>query len=84
MAKVLAYSFDGIEFKLPLHHYVQLRINTLGKGIEPPFPPQLLVNSYHYCSSTRMALALNNTVVVQPPISQTIPERRARHAWHCW
>ena len=38
MGKVLNLNIVGSMFKLQLHHYVHFRVNTLGKGKNPPYP----------------------------------------------
>ena len=43
------------EFVLHSRYYVHFRANTLGK-----YPPSYGLNSTNYCSSRRIALALNN------------------------
>ena len=42
-------------------YYVQFRSNTLGKGMNSVISAQLWVKLYHYRSSKRVALALNNS-----------------------
>ena len=38
MAKELDCNLEVSEFKLQTQYYVHLQTNTLGKGIEPPYP----------------------------------------------
>ena len=52
MVKAMNCGIVVREFVLQSRYYVHFRANTLGKGIEPPYPP-----SY---ASRRIALALNN------------------------
>ena len=47
------------EFKLQSRYYVHFYSNTLGKSMNP-LSYQLWVKQYHYFSSRRIALALNN------------------------
>ena len=59
MVKAMDCGIVVSEFKLQSPSYDQFRTNALGKGMNPLFL-QLWVKKYHYCSSKRMALVLNN------------------------
>ena len=49
------------ELKIQSHYYVHFHTNAPGERYEPSyFPTHLWVKEHHYCSSTRMNLALNN------------------------
>ena len=48
------------ECKRQLCCYVHFQTNTGGKGMNP-FIPKIWVKYHHYCSSTRMALALDKS-----------------------
>ena len=59
MVKAMDCRIIVSEFVLQSRYYVHFQTNTLGKGMTP-LSSQLWVKKYHYCSSMRMALALNN------------------------
>ena len=59
MVKAMNYGIVVSEFVLQSRYYVHFRANTLGKGIEPHYPPSYGLNSTTTVSSRRMALALN-------------------------
>ena len=59
MAKVRDCSLEVSEFELQPRYYVRFQTNTFGKAWTH-LSFQLWVKPYHFCSSTRMALALNN------------------------
>ena len=48
------------EFVLQLRYYVHFWANTLGKGMNTPYPPSYGLNSTATVFSRRMDLALNN------------------------
>ena len=54
------------EFVLQSRYYIHFRANTLGKGIETPYPPSYGLNS----TTRRMALALNNLKRVDMPLNK--------------
>ena len=54
------------EFELKSNHYVHFRTNAFRKDIEPLTPPQLWDEKYPRCSTTGVALVLNNTKVDIP------------------
>ena len=62
MNKMLKFGLEVSEFELQLYYYIHFWTNILGKGMNPLVspPPQLWVKWYHCCSSSRIALALNN------------------------
>ena len=45
MVKALDSGIVVSEFVLQSRYYVHFRANTLGKGIEPPYPPSYGLNS---------------------------------------
>ena len=55
MVKAMDNGIVVSEFVLQSRYYVHFRANTLGKGIEPPYPPGYGLDST--TSSRRMALA---------------------------
>ena len=58
------------EFVLQSRYYVHFRANTFEKGMKP-LSSQLWVKYYHYCSSRRRNLALNNLKRVDMPLNKT-------------
>ena len=64
MVKALDCGIIVREFVLQSRYYVNFRANTLGKGMSP------LILPYHYCSSRRMDLALNNLKRVDMPLNK--------------
>ena len=50
---------DVSKFKLQSRNYIHFQTNTIGKDINSLIP-QLWLKIYHYCSSTKMDLALHN------------------------
>ena len=59
MVKAMDCGIVVSEFVLQSCYYVHFRANTLGKGMNPLILPAM-GQIAHYCSSRRMALALNN------------------------
>ena len=45
MVKALACGIIVSKFKLQLLYYVNFRTNTVGKGMNPPYPPSYGLNS---------------------------------------
>ena len=48
------------EFKLQSRYYINFSSNISEEVYKPPYPRRLWVKLYHYSSSTRMYLVLNN------------------------
>ena len=59
MVKAMDCGIVVSKFVLQSRYYVHLQANTLGK-VWTPLSSQQWVIQYHYCSSWRIALALNN------------------------
>ena len=72
MVKAMHSGIVVREFVLQSRNYDHLRTNTLGKGLNPLILPAM----YHYCSSRRMALALNNLKRVDMPLNK---ETKSNH-----
>ena len=45
MVKAMDCGIVVSEFVFHLHYYVHFRANTLGKGMNPPYPPSYGLNS---------------------------------------
>ena len=71
MVKAMDCGIVVSEFVLQSRYSVHFQANTLGKGMNP-ISSQLWVKYYHYCSSRRIALALNNLKKVDMPLNKEI------------
>ena len=70
MVNVMDCGIAVSEFKLLSCYYIHFQTNILGKGMRTPLSSQLWVKLYHYCSSRRMVLALNNLTKVDIPLNK--------------
>ena len=66
MVKAMDCGIVVHEFVLQSRYYVHFQTNILGKGMNPLILPAM----YHYCSSRRMTLALNNLKRVDMPLNK--------------